>query len=301
MMPKIEKYVTETLGAEVLVRTTNQPQTAYAVAASLSKIKLKKILIYKMVTNKSINRLDTQKNLYNALVESYNSNKDIITSYGDVVLLKKGRDDQDKYENPSAGSDQGMKRRKSSKDAKSSKDSRSKSIHAEDPSHTVEESGMQQDQEFVTRDNDEQPVDKEVTKADWFKKSERPLTPDPDWSKRHQIDFQQPQNWINQAALAEEPPTSIDEFNDTSFDFSAFTKAATYELKWIEDLVPELWSLVVFKRKRLMCTDELYKFSDGTLNDVQTTLHDIAVGIRMDYLPMRKWSNLDKKMAWVMV
>nr|GEY51183.1 hypothetical protein [Tanacetum cinerariifolium] len=55
---------------------------------------------------------------------------------------------------------------------------------SEEPSHTIEESGMQEDQEFVTRDNDEQPVDKEVTKADWFKKPERPPTPDHDWSKR---------------------------------------------------------------------------------------------------------------------
>ncbi|GKC83501.1 hypothetical protein Tco_1139218, partial [Tanacetum coccineum] len=50
----------------------------------------------------------------------------------------------------------------------------------EEPSPTVEDSGMQQDQEFVTRDNDEQPVDKEVTKAEWFKKPKRPPTPDPD-------------------------------------------------------------------------------------------------------------------------
>ncbi|GKE46566.1 hypothetical protein Tco_1477824 [Tanacetum coccineum] len=56
-----------------------------------------------------------------------------------------------------------------------------------------------------------------------------------------------------------------------------------------------------FKRKRLMHTDKLHKFSDGTLNDVRTALHDIVAGIRMEYLPMRKWSNLDKKRAWVMV
>ncbi|GJW66252.1 hypothetical protein Tco_0120676 [Tanacetum coccineum] len=62
----------------------------------------------------------------------------------------------------------------------------------EEPSHTVEDSGMQQDQEFVTCDNDEQPDDNEVTKADC------------------------------QVAYAEELPTSFDEFNDTSFDFSAF-------------------------------------------------------------------------------
>ncbi|GJT90023.1 hypothetical protein Tco_1078868 [Tanacetum coccineum] len=55
------------------------------------------------------------------------------------------------------------------------------------------------------------------------------------------------------------------------------------------------------RRKRLMRADELHKFSDGTLNDVRSVLHDIATGIRMEYLPMRKWSNLDKKRAQVMV
>ncbi|GJV65979.1 hypothetical protein Tco_1476807 [Tanacetum coccineum] len=50
-----------------------------------------------------------------------------------------------------------------------------------------------------------------------------------------------------------------------------------------------------------MRTDELQKFSDGTLNDVRSSLHDIIAGIRMEYLPMRKWSNLDKKRARVMV
>nr|GEV54271.1 hypothetical protein [Tanacetum cinerariifolium] len=226
-MPKIEKYVTETLGAEVLIRSTNQPQTAYAVTNSLSKFKLKKILIDKMKANKSINRSDTQKNLYNVLIESYNSKKDIITSYGDVVLLKIGRDDQNKDEDPSAGSGRGRKRRKYGKDVEPSKDSR----------HAARS-------KFVTRDNDEQPVDNEVTKADWFKKPKRPLTPDLDWSKRRQIDFRQPQTWITQAELADEHPTSFDEFNDTSFDFSAFSimeleyhfeersKATTKRLDW---------------------------------------------------------------------
>ncbi|GJS34765.1 hypothetical protein Tco_0533147 [Tanacetum coccineum] len=82
IMPKIKKYVTESLGAEVLVRSTNKPQTSYAVAASLSEFELKKILIDKIETNKSIDRSDTQKNIYNALVESYNTEKDITTSYG---------------------------------------------------------------------------------------------------------------------------------------------------------------------------------------------------------------------------
>ncbi|GJV60752.1 hypothetical protein Tco_1466852, partial [Tanacetum coccineum] len=114
------------LEAEVLVRSTNQPQTSYTVAASLSEFKLKKILIDKIETNKSIDRSDTQKNLYNALVESYKTDNDIITSYGDVVILKRGRDDQDKDEDPSARSNRGLKRRRSGKEAKSLKEQKNK-------------------------------------------------------------------------------------------------------------------------------------------------------------------------------
>ncbi|GJR01638.1 hypothetical protein Tco_0524622 [Tanacetum coccineum] len=41
-------------------------------------------------------------------------------------------------------------------------------------------------------------------------------------------------------------------------------------------------------RKRLMRTNELYKFSDGILNYVRTALSDIDRGIEMDYFPKRK-------------
>ncbi|GJW03411.1 hypothetical protein Tco_1562267 [Tanacetum coccineum] len=39
------------------------------------------------------------------------------------------------------------------------------------------------------------------------------------------------------------------------------------------------------KKNRLIRIDELHKFSDGTLNDVQTALDDRLNGIRMKYLP----------------
>ncbi|GJZ76934.1 hypothetical protein Tco_0641606 [Tanacetum coccineum] len=53
---------------------------------------------------------------------------------------------------------------------------------AEEPIPTIEDLRHQYNQSFHARgDNDEQPADKEVTKADWFKKPERPPTPDPDW------------------------------------------------------------------------------------------------------------------------
>ncbi|GJV34012.1 hypothetical protein Tco_1394412 [Tanacetum coccineum] len=54
-------------------------------------------------------------------------------------------------------------------------------------------------------------------------------------------------------------------------------------------------------RNRLMRTDELHKFSDGTLNHVRTSLNDIATGIQMEYLSKRRWTNQDKRRARVMI
>ncbi|GKC04638.1 hypothetical protein Tco_0996248 [Tanacetum coccineum] len=430
-----------------------------------------------MEKNKSFDKADHKRELYKALVTSYETGKDQFDTYGKIFLLKRDQDDKEKDQDPSAGSDRGSKRRKSRKDAESSRNSRSsrKSAHAEEPSHTVKDSGVQQDQEFVT------------------------------------VDFRPPQTWISQVARAEEPPTLFNELMDTSFDFSSFvlnrlnitdldqeilvglvfnlmkgtcksiteleyhleecsnatterlvwhnpegkpypfdlrkplplisnhrgqqvipldyfinndleylkggdlsrrystlvtnTKATTYEIKWIEDLVQNLWNTMIvtndkhaylgishwgpkrqrfyryasnltsskdvysrkriititrltiakkydyghleeievgrddqqlrvkdlqlgvksyqkklnltrpdsyrsdlrnrtaytsysdpqgviyvdnFDRKRLMRADELHKFSDDTLNDVWSSLHDIAKGIRMEYLPKRK-------------
>ncbi|GKC91252.1 hypothetical protein Tco_1151901 [Tanacetum coccineum] len=119
---KVEKYVTESLGAEVLIRFTNQPQTSYRIASSLSELELKRILMDKIKENKSIDRSDVQKNLYNALVKAYNTDKDLLSSYGDVIIIPTTRDDKDKYEEPSAGSNRETKRQRSDKEAESSKE-----------------------------------------------------------------------------------------------------------------------------------------------------------------------------------
>nr|GEY00291.1 hypothetical protein [Tanacetum cinerariifolium] len=54
-------------------------------------------------------------------------------------------------------------------------------------------------------------------------------------------------------------------------------------------------------RNRSMHAIELHKFSDGAFNDVRSALHAIAKGIRMEYLPKRKWSGLDKRRSRVMI
>ncbi|GKB78195.1 hypothetical protein Tco_0945090 [Tanacetum coccineum] len=197
----------------------------------------------KMKEHKSYLRANYKKELYDALVKSYNTDKDLFDTYGEVFTLKRSRDDKDKDQDPSARSDRRTKRRKSSKYAESSRDPKSKeskstssskgtsrsqhkssgkSAHAKEPSHTVGDSGVQQNQEFDSGNNDEQPDNEAASKVDWFKKPEQPLTPDPDWNKRKHVDFRPTQTWISNIARAENPPTSFDELMDTPIDFFAF-------------------------------------------------------------------------------
>nr|GEW88247.1 integrase, catalytic region, zinc finger, CCHC-type, peptidase aspartic, catalytic [Tanacetum cinerariifolium] len=54
ILPRIKESVNATLETEVLTRSSHSSRTSYAVAADLSEMKLKKILIEKMEGNKSI-------------------------------------------------------------------------------------------------------------------------------------------------------------------------------------------------------------------------------------------------------
>ncbi|GJV72930.1 hypothetical protein Tco_1492925 [Tanacetum coccineum] len=57
-------------------------------------------------------------------------------------------------------------------------------------------------------------------------------------------------------------------------------------------------------RKRLMRFDELYKFSDDTLQSVRDIIYDMATNLRMGYnkaMPKRIWTHLDKTRSHIMV
>nr|GEZ49247.1 hypothetical protein [Tanacetum cinerariifolium] len=56
ILPRIEESVNAQLEAEVLTRSSHSSRTSYAVAADLSEMELKKILINKMEGNKSIQK-----------------------------------------------------------------------------------------------------------------------------------------------------------------------------------------------------------------------------------------------------
>ncbi|GKF47117.1 hypothetical protein Tco_0136919, partial [Tanacetum coccineum] len=50
---------------------------------------------------------------------------------------------------------------------------------------------------------DDQPNIEATSKHDWFKKPERPPTPDSDWNVGKSVDFRPPQTWISKIAQAE--------------------------------------------------------------------------------------------------
>ncbi|GJZ75458.1 hypothetical protein Tco_0639923 [Tanacetum coccineum] len=107
-----------------VIRKTN-PRWAKRLSTSVKdiindevKTQLPQILpkIEKSQSNLTANE---HKELYKALVNSYNIDKDLFLVYGKAVSLKRGREDKDKDKDPPAGSDQGMKRWKTSKDVES--------------------------------------------------------------------------------------------------------------------------------------------------------------------------------------
>ncbi|GJY80408.1 hypothetical protein Tco_0493159, partial [Tanacetum coccineum] len=75
-----------------------------------------------------------------------------------------------------------------------------------------------------------------------------------------------------------------------------FTRSVIIQRR-VEDL-----QLEQRQEEQIVCViDKLHKFSDGTLDDVQTTLNDRLKGIQMEYLPQTIWRQRDKDNAGAMI
>ncbi|GJY65234.1 hypothetical protein Tco_0467472 [Tanacetum coccineum] len=201
----IQSTINESLENVILAKSSSQPKSTYEAAASLTEFELKKILLDKLQKSKSYRGAKEHRDLYDALVKSYQLDKDLFESYGKAYSLKRDREDKDKDEDPPAGSDQGLKKQKTSKDAKPSKGSNLK----ESRSSSSSKGTKSHPKSFAS-------------KHDWFKKPERPPTPDSDWNARKTIDYKPPQTWISRIAHAEKPPVTFDELMSTPIDFSAY-------------------------------------------------------------------------------
>ncbi|GJX63932.1 hypothetical protein Tco_0296832 [Tanacetum coccineum] len=200
------------------------------------------------------------------------------------ILIDRIRKDKDKDEDPSVGSDRGLKKRKTSKDAEpttslKNKDSMSssskgtesqpkpsgKSVQSEEPVFEVADSDMPQDQEGNPCDNDDEPRKNDASRRDWFKKPTPPQEPsDPNWHEG-----KTPQKGLTQKLLkgtrsnyaeleydfeecykalseklAWENPERGGVLTMTYMTSTTKTKAAQYDLPSIEDMVPNIWSPV---------------------------------------------------------
>ncbi|GJX19426.1 hypothetical protein Tco_0222103 [Tanacetum coccineum] len=202
--PVIEQNITESLEVVVLAKSSSQPKSTYEAAASLSEFKVTKILMDKIEERKSYLRADYKIELYDALVKSYNTDKDLFESYGDVYSLKRDQDEKDKDQDPSARSDRGTKEKSQAR----------KMSHLEIQSPRI----LRNDMGYT----DDQPDIEAASKSDWFKKPKKPPTPDPEWNARKTIDFRPPQTWISGIAKATKPPLTFDELISTPIDFSAY-------------------------------------------------------------------------------
>nr|GFC48844.1 hypothetical protein [Tanacetum cinerariifolium] len=125
------------------------------------------------------------RNLYKALVDAYECDKIILDTYADTVTLKIRRDDEDKDEEPSAGSDRGSKRRRAGAAGN-------------------------------------QPVAEASQHPEWFQKQTKPPTPDRAWNTTFPATHRRIQPWISDLAKQVDSRTSFNKLMDTPVDFLAF-------------------------------------------------------------------------------
>nr|GEX81322.1 hypothetical protein [Tanacetum cinerariifolium] len=337
-----------------------QQETKYTITSydtvELQEFDQKRTLFETMTKTKAFNKNTKHKDLYHALMESIIKDEDAMDKGVADKSKKRKPDDADKDEGPPAESNQGLKTKKTSKDNL-----------GEDIGNT-----------------DEPPVVNTDLK-DWFKKPERPPTPDPEWNKCKTVDNKPTQKCLSDVDKAEKPSKTFIDLMSTPINFSAFSmnrlqisdltqdilvapvykllkctcrsyveleynmkecyKSLNDQIDWnnpkgdrypfdlrkplplqlyklmegdfprlhlndIEDMLLLIVQNRIFnlkdklERNRLMCSYELYKFSDGTLISIRDKLKDMLNNLEMGYtsvMQRRRWSNLNKKRSRIMV
>ncbi|GJX24410.1 hypothetical protein Tco_0228855 [Tanacetum coccineum] len=211
--------IQSTIKNVVLAKSSSQPKSSYEAATSLTEFELKKIFLDKMHKSKSYRAALQHRELYDGLVKSYKLDKDLFETYGKAYSIKRDCEDKDKDEDPLAGSDQWLKKRKTSKDVEPSKGSTSKesnsssskgtksqpkssgkSAQAEEYMFEAADTEMPHNQGSNLGNTDDQPNVEAALEHEWFKKPERPLNLDSEWNARKSVDFRPPQTWISRIA-----------------------------------------------------------------------------------------------------
>nr|GEW04557.1 hypothetical protein [Tanacetum cinerariifolium] len=250
ILPRIKESVNAQLEAKFLTRSSHSSRTSYVVAADLSEMELKKILIDKMEGNKSIRRSDEQQNLYKALVEAYEADKTILDSYGESAILKRRREEDDDQEGPSVGSDRGSKRRREGGEHASA------STPSEPATRSAGTStiGTQSRQLFTSE----------------YAFAEEPMRTTCQIEEPSHSVFEtgNAQSWISALAKQTDARSSFNELLDTPIDFSSFIMNRL----GVDTLAPELLAGPTYELMRGSCNslteleyhlEEVYKLFYG--------------------------------------
>nr|GEV65785.1 hypothetical protein [Tanacetum cinerariifolium] len=245
ILPRIEESVNTQLEAEVLTRSSHFLRTSYAVAADLSEMELKKILIDKMKGNKSIQRSDEQRNLYKDLVEAYDANKTILDTYRESAILKRRHEDDDQ-EGPFAGLDWGSKRQREGGEHASASTPSEPATRSAGSSTT----GTQSRQLSASKSAfAEEPVHTTCQMEEPSHPPRKPPTPDRDWNKSLPTAQENAQSWISALANQTDACSSFNELLDTPIDFSNFIMNRL----GLDTLTPELLAGLTYELMRGSC------------------------------------------------
>nr|GFA24606.1 hypothetical protein [Tanacetum cinerariifolium] len=274
ILPRIEEAVNAQLEAEVLTRSSHSLRTSYAVAADLSEMELKKILIDKMEGNKSIQRSDEQRNLYKALVEAYDADKTILDIYGESTILNQRREDDDQ-EGPSTGSDWG----RSTIGSQSRQLSASEFAFAEEPVQTTCQMEEPLHPVFKTGAED-QPIIQTTQHPKWFSQPRRPPTPDRNWNKFVPAAPGNAQSWISALSKQTDARSSFNELLDTPIDFSNFIMNRLD----VDTLTPELLAGPTYELMRALC---------NSLTELEYHLEEVYKATTDYVIPFEHFINND--------
>ncbi|GJX50599.1 hypothetical protein Tco_0277444 [Tanacetum coccineum] len=267
---------------------------------------------------------DEQKNLYKALVDAYESDKLILDTYEDNVSFKRCRDDEDKDEEPPAGSNWGSKRRRAGKEPESTSAPKEKTSKITSKSIEGSKNLSKSAGEYCSRN---QPDEETSQLPDWFQKPAKPPTLD-----LEHIQLQ----WRRQRLQITGIANGLKIWESARDVYSKRRIIAVTKLQIVE------WHNYKHLDWITVCRDDdkLYKFKEGDFKGFAsktsktccfflcvsskacgkilqlgveelpeeaqplrkpTTLDDRLKGIRMKYLPQTIWRQSDRDKAGAMI
>nr|GEW43181.1 hypothetical protein [Tanacetum cinerariifolium] len=262
--PVIQRTINESLENVVLAKSS---QSTYEAATSLTEFDLKKILLDKLEKSKSYRAAKQHRDHYDEL---------------------RGREDKDKDEDPPGGLDQGLKKRKTSKDDEPPK-------------------GSIPPQTWISK----------------MAKAGKPLTTF-DELKSTPIEFSAyvlhnlkiknltQEHLVGPAFnLLKGTYKSQVELKLQFKEYLTHVKAMKkYDYKYLDEIIVQredhqLYKFIErdFPRLNLRDIEDMLLLlsCDGILSSIRRVLHDIASSLEMDYMPKRRWSNLDRKRSRIII